>query len=437
MSLFATLTTAGSGLGVSSLTIGVLGDNISNLSTVGFKQNRASFADYLPQDVAGISGPSTYGTGAGTYDINIMFAQGALESSTNSLDMAISGDGFFLVNDGTADFYTRNGMFYLADDGLIVNANGDTLQGYNADQGNLTTIVSDLRVDTSSLPQAATTEVIMKATLDSETDFDTTPLSDGDYTMDGNTDTIEDIADDSDFATSVTVYDSLGQSHEVTICFEKTSETEWSWFALVDGGELGGTDEMAFVVSQGTMEFDSDGYLSDFTQTNTSSTTPWNFTGSASGDIEFDFGFDGTEFTDGDVRQVAAESALTSVSQDGYSTGTLAGVSVAADGIISGQYSNGEELILGQVVLAKFESNAGLERAGETLYWARPEAGDPAIGAPGTGGRGDITGFALEASNVDLENQFVQLIRAQRSYQAASRVVGTADEALTELVNLV
>ena len=437
MSLFSTLTTAGSGLGVSSLTIGVLGDNISNLSTVGFKQNRASFADFLPQDVAGISGPSAYGTGAGTYDISTMFAQGALESSTNSLDMAISGDGFFILNDGQADYYSRNGMFYLAEDGSIVNANGYKLQGYNGENGNLTTIIDDVTVDTSSLPQNATTEIIMTATLDSETDFSTTPLTGGSFVMDGNTDTIEALADESDFATSVTVYDTLGQAHEVTLCFEKTADTEWSWFAVVDGGEIGATDEMAFLVSSGTLEFDSDGNLSDFTQTNTSSTTPWNFIGAAAADIEFDFGFDGTDVTEGDVRQVAGESALTSVAQDGYSSGTLAALSVEADGTIKGSYSNGEELVLAQVVLAKFSSNAGLERAGETLFWARPEAGDPAVGAPGHGGRGDITGFALEASNVDLENQFVQLIRAQRAYQAASRVVGTADEALTELVNLV
>ncbi len=453
MSLFTTLNAAASGIGASSASLSVIGDNIANVGTTGFKGSRAEFSDFLPQDVFGLSGPSTMGTGAAVSTVSTIFGQGTLESSENALDMAISGNGFFIVGDGNADYYTRDGTFYLDDEGYVVNASGLRLQGYNEVDGSLGATVGDIQIDTSTLSPSATSTVVVDATLSVDADYldpddptsTVTPISDGDYDItSGDGDSLETVADAADFSTSMTVYDSLGQSHEVTLVFERTGESTWSWWALVDAGEV--TDSSgstytagsAFTIAQGELEFDTSGDLSSFTQTNTSSSTSWNFFGAEASDISFDFGLDDTgATTDGSLKMLGTDSAVTALTQDGYPPGSLSGLSVDSDGVITGSYSNGEELELGQVVLASFTATGALERLGNNLFGATLASGDPAVGAPGTGGRGSVTGNALEASNVDLEEEFVNMITTQRSYQANARVLSTASDTLQELVQIV
>ena len=213
--------------------------------------------------------------------------------------------------------------------------------------------------------------------------------------------------------------------------------------ALADAGDteiaaLGttGTDGAAFQIATGTMTFDTNGNLTAVTQTDA---TGWNFEGAgANPAYVFDFGLDTAgNATDGQVSQWNGDSAVTSITQDGYGTGVLSSLDVETDGTITGTYTNGEELVMGQVALARFQSNQGLERVGSTLFRETIESNSPAIGAPDTGGRGSIAGNAVEASNVDLEEQFVNMITSQRAYQANARVVDTANSTLQELVNLV
>jgi flagellar hook protein FlgE len=442
MSLLNNLNTASSGLGVSSTSMSVIGDNIANMNTVGFKGSEATFADLLPNDVGGLAGVSSIGTGAATNTVATIFGQGSLESSTNALDMAINGDGFFMLRDGEDSFYTRSGQYYLDDDGYIVTATGLNLQGFTGEDGVLDATIGDLQVSTSPIGQNLTTELNIEANLDSSVDETDTPIQDGTFTMDGTGDTVNDVADAGDFTTSMTIYDSLGEPHEVTLVFEKTAVNEWEWHAIVDAGELeaGYDPGLAFEISSGTLSFDTDGIMTAFTQTNANDIgSTWNFTGAEQTDFAFNFGIDaaGDPTDSGTITQNASESAVSAVSQDGYGTGTLTSLEVDTDGIVYGTYTNGQELALGQVLLADFAANSGLDRVGSTLFRATAASGDPSVGVAGTGGRGEIFGSATEISNVELEDQFVKMITAQRTYQANSRVFSANSDLLQELVNLV
>lgn len=442
MSLYNTMNVATSGLGASSQNLATIGDNIANINTTGYKGSRTEFSDQLPQNVYAKGGPTQLGTGTGMTRIASIFSQGSINSSENSLDMAISGDGFFVVSDDVSNYYTRAGEFYLDDEGFIINGDGLNLQGYNATNGALGATLEDLQIDLQSMAPAETTTVTMAANLSAEADFATTPVA-GLVLNTGAGDTLEDAANQADFSTSVTIYDSLGVAHEVTVVYERTGTNDWSWYALADAGDveiaaLGGTGTSgtAYQIADGTLTFDTNGDLTTFTQNNTAG---WNFEGAtANPTYTFDFGIDAAGVaTDGELTQYNGDSAVTSVTQDGYGTGVLSSLSVDTDGLITGAYSNGEELTMGQVALARFQSNQGLDRIGNNLFRETVDSNSPAIGAPDTGGRGEIAGNALEGSNVDLEDQFVDMITSQRSYQANARVIDTANSTLQELVNLV
>lgn len=442
MSLFSNLYTASSGLNVSSTAMSVIGDNIANVNTIGYKQSRASFSDSFPLTTGTINGPAQLGTGANVAGITSIFAQGAIQSSGNSLDMAINGDGFYAVNAGDQTFYSRSGEFFLNDEGFIVSAQGYELQGYLAEDGQVLPSLGSLQVSTSPIPSQTTTSVNLNANLNADADDATAPVSA--MILDGLTETITEVASDSDFTTSVTVYDSLGNSHELTVAFEKDATNSWSYYVLADAGEiddpngLGYQSGDAFEVASGNLTFNTDGTIATFSQTNTSALTPWNFQGAASQDYAFNFGIDSAgALVDGAVSQNASDSTVTSLEQNGYGLGDMVGLKVLTDGTIVGSYDNGQELSLGQVALATFKSENGLERLGGNLYRATFLSGDPAMGLAGTGGRGDIFGNALEASNVDIEDQFITMITAQRSYQANSRVLSATNDLLRELVNLV
>jgi flagellar hook protein FlgE len=233
----------------------------------------------------------------------------------------------------------------------------------------------------------------------------------------------------------------------VTVLYEYTGSNQWNWYAVVDGNAVTDTstglptaavEDGAFQIASGTATFDTDGKLSAFTETQTSASNAWNFTGAAAQDIAFDFGLDAAgETTEGSVRMIAGESAHSGITQDGYPPGDMISLTVGSDGSITGRYSNGEDIILGQVVLVKFAANSGLEKIGGTLYRETGASGSSVVGDPGTGGRGSIVGNALELSNVDLESEFISMITSQRTYQANARMVETANNTLQELVQLV
>lgn len=430
MSILRSLQIGVSGLRAHSEALGVAGDNIANINTVGFKQSRAEFEDMIGRSVSRHSPAQVTGGGSRIGEIQQLYSQGAIVNTDTPTDLAVSGEGFFVVEGTlqgtTGRYYTRAGQFRINEDGVLTNSDGLTVQGYNAmTNGQLESTVSDLIVSANTVPASATSLISVAANLDA----DAVVGPAWDPTNPQGT---------SNFATNITVYDSLGGSHELTAYFRKTASNSWEWHAMVDDGELtGGTPGTQTEQASGTMTFTTNGALD--TETTTAST--WNFANATQNQtITFDFGTSLT--TDGGLTgldgstQFSSPSTTTGLSQDGFAAGTVAGLSISADGMISGIFSNGQQRPLGRVALAAFRNLNGLERVGQGMWAATDEAGDPMVGDPDTGGRGSVISGALEQSNVDLGAEFVNLISFQRGFQANSRVITTADDMYSELVNI-
>jgi flagellar hook protein FlgE len=315
--------------------------------------------------------------------------------------------------------------------GNITNLEGMQLQGYKALGNNqFAASVSGLQVNTAALSPKPTAKMAVTANLDSNASIlaNQTPPVTWDLTKPGQT---------SNFSTSMQVYDSLGNAHAVDVYFVKTASNAWDYHAVVDGGQLaGGTAGTNVEIGAGSISFGADGSLSTVT---TSTAISANFNGANPNQaITLDFGtpssVSGTGLTG--TTQFASPSSVSNQSQDGYASGDLAGISVDGNGVVKGTYTNGQKLDVGQLAVAKFRSNEGLGRAGHNLWIATRESGDAALGTAGSGGRGAVTGGALEQSNVDLATQFVDLIAHQRAFSANSKTITTADEMLQEVVNL-
>lgn len=424
MSLWSSLYAGVSGLETNSIDLSIIGDNIANGNTIGFKGSRAAFEEALAQSMIG---GSQRGLGARVQAIQRLVTQGALSNTGLATDLAISGPGMFVVrgnhNGADGTFFTRAGQFTLDRDGFLVSLEGLKVQGYPADQaGNVGGALSDLEVGSATSPPRATTTVGLDANLQADAvvpaAFD--PLN---------------AAATSNFSTSITVYDSLGQPHALDVYFRKTAAGSWEWHALTDGGGLtGGTAGTPTEVASGTLTFDTQGALT--AQTQTSSFNPAGAQNPQA--LSFDFGTPsgaGGTGLDG-ITQFAGASATTFESQDGFAAGTLARLSIDAQGLVTGAFTNGQTRVLGQVALADFQAPDQLERVGGNLYAERPASGSPTIGAAASGGRGAIVAGALEQSNVDLATEFVRMIAAQRGFQANSKTITTADQLLAELIQL-
>ncbi|MBI5491398.1 MAG: flagellar hook protein FlgE [Deltaproteobacteria bacterium] len=541
-----------SGLNANMSNLSVIGNNIANVNTVGFKGSRITFGDVLSQTLTGGSGTNQIGLGVQVGSIQKLFGQGAFETTGNSLDMAISGNGFYMVKDPVLStrYYSRAGQFTTDKDGYVINPEGLRLQGYMANSsGVLQNTLQDLQLSTQTVPPNATTSANLTANLDSNSpvtgyvftagtndnmrfsvDGGTTWLTaslvtDGGLSsgsantgatvgaaikaalesVNGNADTYDVAYDDqtglfsvtnntgnagtlvldwgnalstsstllgftassgalaagstntsdvaggaftlakagetSNFSTPVTVYDSLGNSHVVTLYFRKDSlgsvGNSWDWYAVVDAADS--TSGATEVQAQGTVAFNTSGALYSESPV-TYPTGGFNFTGGALQNqlISLDFGTSIAQAGTGmdGTTQYGTNSAVSMLTQDGYSSGSLQRTSIDQSGVISGIFTNGIEMTLGQVILADFPSTMGLSNEGMNLYSETYDSGQPLIGAPGTSGRGLVQSSTLELSNVDLAQEFVNMITAQRGFQANSKVITTTDELLAELVNL-
>jgi flagellar hook protein FlgE len=427
MSVISSMYTGASGLSAHGDAMQVVGDNIANSNTIGYKGSRANFADVLARSIGG----NEIGLGAKLDNVQKILSQGALLGTGVATDLAISGDGFFQVK-GNSDglqgsFYTRAGQFKVDKDGFLVTQSGLNLQGYNTDEsGNIIQQVTDLQVPSYELPPTATTAADIVANLDAGT----APMAAAwDPTNPSAT---------SDFSTSMTVYDSLGEAHNMTVYFRREAAAgTFSYHAMVDGGEVtGGTAGVPEEEASGTLTFDTQGRLLTETQT----TNDFDFLNAVQDQsIALDFGDSIT--TDGGtglkgMTSYASDSAVSFQSQDGSSSGALAGISINPNGEIQGVFTNGQQRSVGRVLVADFTNAQDLARVGGNLFITTNESGDPLIGDAGTGGRGAINSGTLEQSNVDLANEFVSMIAYQRGYQASSRIITTADQVLQETVNL-
>ena len=441
MALSNSLYSGLSGLSAMSRSIAVTSDNIANVNTVGHRGSRSQFEDLLAQNLPGVG---DLGSGVRLSRIEKLFQQGAIVGSARSTDLAIQGRGMFVL-DGTynglsGNFFTRAGQFSADAEGFLVREGqlGLRLQGYQADaNGEIGTVVGDLRAATRNISPQQTSGVDLAVQLPvNGEDGNILPPTPGGFD-------INDIEGSTDASTSLTVYDSLGNAHQVSVFFTKTGvdpvsgESTWAWTATAPGDEVeGGTPGQPFVFAEGTVSFNSDGQL--LTETQVSNTIQF-AGGAASQTIDFDFGdslgTDGATDAAGST-QFAQPFSVNDINQDGYAPGEFTGFDIDLDGTIRANYDNNQVLTIGQVALADFTNQEGLRRNGGTLFSETLESGQPLIGFANSGGRGQILGGALEQSNVDLSTQFVNLINDQRAFQASTRTITTADELLAETINI-
>lgn len=436
MGLYSTLNTGVSGLNVNSTSMGVVGDNIANVNTVGFKSGVTSFQDMLSQNTLGSGGNVIVGSGATVNAINLNFAQGSIGKSSNVTDMAIGGAGFFVVQSPTSgeNLFTRNGQFFIDTSGTLITGDGYTLQGFRADAaGKLDTTVQNLQLNLGAQPPKSTTSISLDASLDSGADIGGPAVID----TAGTDFTASDLKEKATFSTSTVIYDSLGETHDASIFFEKTGENQWTWLAVASTAELSsgaGADADAMTkVASGVLVFKTDGTIdSELSPTDTPA-PEITFMGAEVQSVAMDFS------EEGNVIQVAGASTVIGISQDGFGAGYLSNLSVDENGVIVGKYSNGKENIIGQIALATFQSpsGVGLERIGGSLFRATSDAGTAAIGAANSGGRGKINAYSMELSNVDLETEFSRMITSQLGYQANSKVISTTNDMLQRLIQIV
>jgi len=437
MSLNSALYTGVSGLNAYGNAISVIGNNIANVNTTGFKESRGNFSDILSQS-SGTGGTLQIGRGVLVANVSPVFTQGAFQSTSLPGDLAIDGDGFFIVKDPQTNalLYTRNGNFSLNRDGKLANPDGLIAQGFNVDSaGNALPLVEDINISGQSFPPKKSANATVQVNLDSTAPLITDPTTKAVAAFDP-----ANPVKTSQFSTALTVYDSLGTGHTIDIYFQKTADNSWNWFTGTRGNELAGqTGTSLVVVGSGTLTFTKDGALDTVTTTfpppgGPGATAKFDFAGGAQPQqtINFNFGTPGFNGT----TQFAAPSSTLSQSQDGYGSGVLQNFSIDAQGNVRGLFSNGQELDLKRVALAKFASTAGLKPVGKNLFSETILSGQPIVASPGNSGTGSLQSGALEISNVDLSSQFVELIRAQQAFQANARVITTGDQLLTETVNL-
>jgi flagellar hook protein FlgE len=398
--------TALTGLNNNSMAINVIGDNLANMNTTAFKAGQATFSELL----AGVSGtdsvgnPISIGLGSALNGVVHNNSQGTIIGSGNSTDAAINGGGFFVVSNNGEMAYTRSGSFKFDKSGDLLSADGFKVMGYMGVNGVINTAggIAPITISQGQLiPANATTNISLAANLDG------------------------DAADATEFAAPITIYDSMGAAHTLTVTFTKGATAgDWSWEATADDVTLSG--------NSGSLTFDG-AVLSASTTNPTIS-----ISGFADGGEDMDITFNLMD-ADGNplITSYAAEdSSVSETTQDGYAASSLSKVSIDNSGVVVGLTASGKSIQLAQLVLANFPNIEGLQKYKGSTFVAFSSSGEPSIGVAGSGGRGSIVGSALEQSNVDMAQEFVSLIKAQRAYQANSRIISTTDELYQDSLNL-
>lgn len=420
----SSLYTGISGLDAYSQAMSVIGNNIANVNTVGFKASRISFEDILSQSLVGATGQFQIGRGVQVGSVQRLFSQSTFQTTSSATDLAIDGDGFFIVSRDGTTLYTRAGQFYLDEQGILVNHRGYALQGWMLDdQGSITSTLQDINLSNISSAPRATSRVVINVNLDVNEAILANPFD------------VTDPVNTSSYMTPITVYDATGNGHLVNVYFRKQDNDTWEWHALLDGAELEGGTPGNQEVAAGSLDF-TDGKL----QTETFS-TPFSvqfFGTSGAQSIDFDFGNsidEGGTGLDGST-EFAGGSTTKFLSQDGYTQGNLISIQIDNEGVVSGVFSNGQSRQVYQVALARFTSPWGLTSIGGNLFAETTHSGPPIVGEAGSSGLGQINSNSLELSNVDLATEFVEMIKTQQAFQANSRIITTTDQMLQEIVNL-
>lgn len=394
----------------------VVGNNIANVNTTAYKSSRVTFQDILGQTVKGAStpqggrggtNPAQIGLGMNLGGIDSLMTQGSLQSTGKLTDFAIQGEGFFILSDGGRQYYSRDGAFDIGvDGGLVSPVTGLRVMGWVSDGVNAVdtqTPVQPLNIPFGTRISAQeTTSMLLQGNLDSGTLV-------GDAVV-----------------TTVTAYDSLGNAHSVRLEFTKAGANEWD----VEGWYDDDGDDLTALVTAGSTTIEFDAGTGELTTGNPVTLTLDPLPSDAQTPLTFDIDVE-------QMTQFAGQSQVNLTRQDGFPAGALVSFAVSPTGEIAGIYSNGSHRIIGQIALANFVNAAGLQRSGQNLWEPTSNSGDAIVGLPNTNGRGAIQTGTLEASNVDLSQQFTSMIVAQRGFQSSARVTSAADQMLQDLVNLI
>jgi flagellar hook protein FlgE len=413
-----------SGLSATGQGMGVISDNISNAGTNGFKASRAEFQDVLATSLKGIDGGDQLGAGTKLSHIKSLMTQGDISRTDSITDLAINGDGFFKVEAPFGPGYTRDGSMHFNKEGELVNADEYKVLGFAANEdGKLTNKLEAIKLGNTTIPAAATKELKLSMNLDSREKIKQFDINDPEET--------------SNFGHSITVYDNIGTARLVSVYYNKMADNSWKYRVVADGADAeGGVPGKFSEMASGTLKFNDKGVLAEEIEESNS----FNFNkGAAKGQkIKFDFG---ESIKDGGnglnaSTQFGSSSSIARHTQDGATAATLASLSFNDDGILTAVYDNGVSRDVAQIAVAKFENNEGLFKVGKNLFKESLKSGQAAVGKPGEAGRGEVLAKSLELSNVDIANEFVNLMTAQRNFQANAKTLTTADQMLQEVLNI-
>jgi flagellar hook protein FlgE len=408
--MFPAFSIALSALNADSTGIDVVGNNLANLNTAGFKASDVDFQDLMYQTL-GVGSNGQVGMGVGQISAIENFTQGAITTTNGPTDAAIEGNGFFVVKDSNSNtLYTRAGDFQLDANGNLVTAAGDMVQGWTAVDGvvNPNGPVSNLNFPVgTTTPAVATTSMSMNVNLDSSA------------------------AIGASFSAPVQVYDSQGTAHTLTITMTKTAANSWSYVANVPASDQ--TAPAAGGLLSGALTFDANGNL---TAPVGAQVIP--ITGLSDGAADMSINWNLVNSSGANtITQYAQSSGVSNPVQDGSAAGQITSIGLENGGILVANYSNGQQVTVGQLAMASITNPGSLIQVGNNNLEASAATAQPALGAAGTGGRGQIIGGSIEASTADMATQFTDLLSYERSYQAASRVITTSDQLLQETVNLI
>lgn len=426
MSILSSLFTGVSGLQAQGQALGVVGDNIANANTTGFKASRAEFQDIIAKNLKGILGGNQIGRGTKIGAVNPIMSQGNIDATEKSTDLAISGDGFYTLRGSDGESFTRDGSFHFDREGFLVTNDNQRVQGFQTDEnGRVVNDLGDIRFPKALVPAKATTELTMHLNLDSRANI-SPPFNPKDPHA------------TSQYSTGLEVYDSQGNKHLVNLFFSKTADRTWEYRGLVSGKEVvgGKEDEMSEVIT-GKLTFTTDGKL----ETETITKSAFNFAGGALQNQQVKLDFGDSLVTDKGkgivgTKQYGRDSDLITWNQNGSSAGTITNLSFNDEGVLTALYSNGRAEDLAQIVLAKFENPEALFKAGNNRFKEARDSGKPSVGKPNASGRGKLFAKSLERSTVDLAAEFIALIQNQRGFQANAKTITTTDELLGEIIQL-
>jgi flagellar hook protein FlgE len=420
--MFTSFSSALSALNATSTAIDVVGNNLANMNTPGFKTSQMVFSDLVTESLGAGLGSTQVGFGTGTPMTVREFTQGAIQTSAGVLDAAIQGNGFFVVQDSAGNpLYTRAGNFQTDASGNLLTDTGDKVQGWTTIDPTTGAVDTNGPIGNIVVPVGSVAPPTTTTLMTADLNLNAAASADG----------------TSAFTVPETVYDSLGNSHVLTLNFQKTGSNQWSYDVTVPGEDIsGGTAGTPFDTgASGTFTFSQSGQLTDPPSGSPISVA---ITGLADGAADMNVSWNPYDSTgSARITQFGQPSESSATSQNGTAAGQLVQVGLASGGGILAQYTNGAQIVVGQVALANIRNPDSLIAVGENNYQLSSLTAAPSVGMPNTGGRGTIQGGSLEASTVDIATEFTNLIVYQRGYEANAHVITTADQLSQDTINLI